>query len=150
MPKEIWRGTAWGREYQLVLLELSQLFPELYAKDPFALLEKWEVLTKAHECNCMVVLEQDILAYANATRQDEAHWKHGEGRRFLMRPIVEEEGGEVVSYRGPYPGTDDYMYELGLWREEVDPAEEKFPVLRRHPVQLKYCVLSSLVAKKFL
>ena len=146
--QELYRGET----FCLVLFDLSGLFFPLYAKNQFELVSAQEVREKIiDELGYKLVEEKEILAYADATRRNEKEWKSGNGRRFLMNPIIrKDERDEVITYCGPYPDTGNYGYEVGLWREKINPTEEDFPVLRPHPVQLKYRVLSSLVVKQVL
>lgn len=132
----------------LVELQLSELFPGRYAKNRFEYIEAEEVRMSVNQLGYKPVAEEEILFYAKATRLDENHWKLGNGHRFLMNPIIkEDERGEIVTYCGPYPDTGNHGYEIGLWRHA---GEESFPRICPHPVQLRYCVLGTLVVKQLL
>lgn len=99
------------------------------------------------------VSEADIVAYAKQTRLDSNHWIFGNGRRFLMHPILKKDSkGELITYVGPYDDCGAHGYELGLWYafKPEDPTKADFPRLARHPIAIAYSPLSTLVVKKAL
>lgn len=138
------------KESVLVAVNLLEIFPNL----------KWhELVGRAEVTSELVdklglkpVTEQDIAEYAALTRNNPSHWPFGEGRRFFMAPIIKEEGGTQVNYCGPYEDCGEEGFELGLWRSRPrDPSSDKperFPQTVRHPVQLAYRALSTIVAKR--
>ena len=139
------------REAALVELRLWELFPAAYTHSIHSLIPRETVLGwVVDDLGLKQATEADVTEYALATRQDGRHWPYGEGRRFLMAPIIRKEKGETVTYRGPYPDCGTKGYELRLWRTktEEDPARARFPQMVRHPTQIAYPVLRTLIAKK--
>lgn len=131
----------------LVEVRLWEVFPTL----PWHhLIERDEVLREVVDTlGFQPVTEAEIAEYARLTHNDAAHWRYGEGRRFLMAPIFEDARGMRVTYRGPYPDCGTEGFELGLWRcTPPDPARpERFPQICPHPVQIAYRACAALVAK---
>ncbi len=94
--------------------------------------------------------EAEIREYGRATHNDAQHWTFGQGRRFLMVPIIKSDEGGPIHFCGPYEDTGTTGYELGLWyttRKRPEEEKENFPTLVRHPVPLRYSALTTLVMK---
>ncbi len=95
--------------------------------------------------------EEEIREYARAKHNDAQHWALGQGRRFLMAPIVKCDEAGPIHFCGPYEDTGTSGYELGLWyttKKHPDEEKENFPTIVRHPVQLRYSALTTLVMKE--
>ncbi len=135
----------------LVELDLSEIF---YAGDVHRLISRQLVLGEVvDKLGYTQVDEEDVVEYAKLRRLDAGHWTFGMGRRFLMKPIYKQgPDGEQINICSPDADCGVEGYELGLWYDKrVDPpAEPEFPRLNRHPVQIAYCVLATLVVKKKL
>lgn len=136
----------------LVKINLYDLFPDLAAVHLCTAIPRKQVVEEVVDrLGYTYLSEADIVEYAKQTRLDASHWTFGQGRRFLMHPILKKDSrGEVITYVGPYDDCGAYGHELGLWYsfKPEDPAKADFPKLARHPVAVSYSALSTLVVKR--